>query len=122
MKFLAFLLVAASAWAQSAAPAADSVVLTIGDQKITQSQFERIVNTLPEQARAQAKSPEGRRKLADQLVELKLLSQEARTRKLDQTPDVKTRLEIENDQVLASAVYQALSTPDEASMHAFYDA
>lgn len=121
MKKLAFLFVAAaSAWAQ--APAADPVVLTVGDQTITQSEFERIVSTLPEQAQAQAKSPEGRRQLADQLVELKVLAQQARTQKLDQIPDVKTRLDIGSDQILASAVYRALATPDEAAMRAYYDA
>ncbi len=118
----ALLLSAASAWAQPAPPASDPVVLTVGDQKITQSEFQRVVSTLPEQARAQAKTPEGRRQLADQLVELKVLVQQARAQKLDQDPDVKTRLEINSDQVLASAVYHALSTPDEAAMHAYYEA
>lgn len=121
MKKLAFLFVAAaSAWAQ--APAADPVVLTVGDQKITQSEFERIVSTLPEQAQAQAKSADGRRQLADQLVELMVLAQQARAEKLDQVPDVKTRLEIGSDQILASAVYHALATPDEAALRAYYDA
>lgn len=123
MKTLALLLLAAaSAWPQQAPAASDPVVLTVGDQRITQSEFERIVSTLPEQAQAQAKSPEGRRQLADQLVELKVLAQQARAQKLDQIPDVKTRLEIESDQVLASAVYHALATPDEAALHAYYDA
>lgn len=121
MKKLAFLFVAAaSAWAQ--APAADPVVLTVGDQKITQSEFERIVSTLPEQAQAQAKSADGRRQLADQLVELMVLAQQARAEKLDQVPDVKTRLEIGSDQILASAVYHALATPGEAALRAYYDA
>ena len=56
------------------------------------------------------------------MVELKVLAQQARAQKLDQDPDVKTRLEINSDQVLASAVYHALSTPDEAAMHAYYEA
>jgi peptidyl-prolyl cis-trans isomerase C len=122
MKKLALLLAAASAWAQQAPASADPVVLTIGDQKLTQSQFERIVSTLPDQAKAQAKTPEGRRQLADQLVELKVLAQAARAQKLDQNPDVQTRLEIDSDQVLASAVYRTLSTPDTTAMHAYYEA
>jgi len=49
MKFTCLLLLAAlSAWAQpSPAAAADPVVLTIGTEKITQSQFEQILATLP---------------------------------------------------------------------------
>jgi peptidyl-prolyl cis-trans isomerase C len=122
MKKLALLLAAASSWAQQTPATADPVVLTVGDQKITQSQFERIVTTLPEQARTQAKTPEGRRQLADQLVELKVLAQLARAQKLDQDPDVQARLEIDAEQVLASAIYHTLATPDSAAMHAYYDA
>lgn len=121
-KFAVLLVAAVSAWSQQAPAGPDPVVLTVGDQKITKSEFERIVSTLPENAREQAKTPEGRRQLADQLVELKVLAQAAKAQKLDQTPDVKTRLEVDSDQVLASAVYRTLSSPDSAAMHAYYDA
>jgi peptidyl-prolyl cis-trans isomerase C len=122
MKIFAFLLAAGFTFAQQPPPAADPVVVTIGADKITQSQFEQIVATLPEQARTQAKTPEGRRQLAEQLVELKILSKEAKARKLDQTPAVKTRLTIEEDQVLASVLFQSLGTSDEVAIHAYYDA
>jgi peptidyl-prolyl cis-trans isomerase C len=122
MKIFAFLLIAASSMAQQPPPAADPVVLTIGTDKITQSQFEMILGTLPEQARAQAKTPEGRRQLAEQLVELKILSKEAKARKLDQSPDVQARLTLESDQVLASVMFRSLGTSDEAAIHAYYDA
>jgi peptidyl-prolyl cis-trans isomerase C len=122
MKKLALLLAAVSAWAQQTPAAADPVVLTVGDQKITKSEFERIVSTLPEQAQTQAKTPEGRRQLADQLVELKVLAQLARAQKLDQDPDVKARLDVGAEQILASAIYHTLATPDSAAMHAYYDA
>ncbi len=122
MKTFAFLLAGVSVFAQQPPPAADPVVVTIGLDKITQSQFEMIVSTLPEQARTQAKTPEGRRQLAEQLVELKVLSREAKARKLDQSPAVQARLDIQADQVLASAMFQSLGTSDEAALHAYYDA
>jgi peptidyl-prolyl cis-trans isomerase C len=128
MKTFAFLLAATLAqqlpvaYAQQPPPAADPVVVTIGTDKISQSQFEQIVATLPEQARTQAKTPEGRRQLAEQLVELMILSKEAKARKLDQSPAVQARLTIQTDQVLASALFQSLGTSDEAAMHAYYDA
>jgi peptidyl-prolyl cis-trans isomerase C len=109
---------AALAWAQTP----DTVVLTVGNEKLTQAQFERIVATLPEQAQAQAKTPEGRRMIADRLAELKTLAQEARARKLDQKPEVQAQLSIETDQVLASAVYQTLGSADDAAVRAYYDA
>src|SRR5580658_16646 len=128
MKTFAFLFAATLAqqlpvaFAQQPSPAADPVVVTIGTDKITQSQFEAIVASLPEQARNSAKTPEGRRQLAQQLVELKVLAKEAKARKLDQTPAVQTRLTIQIDQVLASALFQSLGTSDEAAVRAYYEA
>ena len=120
MKF-AVLLVPALVLAQQAPPA-DPVVLTVGNEKLTKSQFEQIVGSLPAQAQQQAKSPEGRRQLAEQLAELKTLAHEARARKLDQSQQIQTRLALETDQVLASAEYQDLGKADDAAMHAYYDA
>ena len=124
MKTFAFLL-AAAAFTQGQQPppaSADPVVVTIGTDKITQSQFEMIVASLPEQARTAAKTPEGRRQLAEQLVELMVLAKEAKLRKLDQKPAVQTRLTIQADQVLAGAMFESLGTSDEAALHAYYDA
>jgi parvulin-like peptidyl-prolyl isomerase len=115
------LLGSALMWAQ-APPSADTVVLTIGSEKLTQQQFEQIVATLPEQAQAQAKTPEGRKMIADRLAELKTLAQEARVRKLDQTPEMKARLSIQADQALAGELYQAMGSADEAAIRAYYDA
>jgi peptidyl-prolyl cis-trans isomerase C len=115
------LLGAALGWAQAPA-SADTVVLTIGNEKLTQAQFEQIVATLPEQAQAQAKTPEGRKVIADRLAELKTLAQEARARKLDQKPEVQAQLAIEADQVLAGAEFQSLGSADDAAMKAYYDA
>src|SRR5580658_11238298 len=129
MKTFAFLLAAAAltqalpvAFGQQPPPAADPVVVTIGADKITQSQFEMIVASLPEQARTAAKTPEGRRQLAEQLVELMVLAKEARVRKLDQKPAVQTRLTIQADQVLAGAMFDSLGTSDEAALRAYYEA
>jgi peptidyl-prolyl cis-trans isomerase C len=127
MKFTCLLLLAAlAAFAQPApAPAgADPVVLTIGTEKFTQVEFEQILATLPEQQRAAGQTPEGRRKIAEQLVDLKLLAQAARAQKIDQAPVMKMKLVLSVDQVLAGAMFQTLGTTglDEAAMHAYYDA
>jgi peptidyl-prolyl cis-trans isomerase C len=127
MKSLPFLLgsvllSAASLWGQSTA--SDPVVLTVGSEKITQSEFQEIISTLPAQQQAQLTTPEARRSLAEQLAELKVMAQEARARKLDQSPAVKARATLQMDQILASAVYQQLSAgdPDEAALRAYYAA
>ena len=128
MKHLTFLLLAtALAWGQQAppliaAPAADPVVLTVGAEKLTQSQFEQILATLPAQSKATAQTPAGKRQLAEQLSELLMMAQEARVHKLDQEKEVQTRITLVTNQALANAEYQAMGKPDEASLHAYYDA
>jgi peptidyl-prolyl cis-trans isomerase C len=128
MKSLPFLLGSlvlsvGSSWGQQAAPA-DPVVLTVGSEKITQSMFQEIISSLPAQQQAQLTSPEARRSLAEQVAELKVMAQEARARKLDQSPAVKAKAELQMDQILANAVYQQLTAgdPDDAALRAYYAA
>jgi len=125
MKSLPFLLSAVALWGQQAAPiAADPVVLTVGSEKITRSMFQEIIDSLPAQQQAQLSTPEARRSLAEQVAELKVMAQEARMRKLDQSAAVKAKVALQADQILASAVYQELTAgdPDDAALRAYYAA
>ena len=89
----------------AAATSADPVVLTIGTEKITKSQFEQIfaqiVEQMPPERRAAAQAPQAKRQLAEQLAELKALAQEARREKIDQTPEAKAQLAMRSDQLVA---------------------
>src|SRR5439155_26751778 len=99
------------------------VVLTVGDEKMTVGEFEKFVDTLPEQYRAQARGA-GKRQVADQLVGLKTLAQEARKRKLDQDPSYKTQLAFQAENLLAGTLYRDLSTNlklAEADVRKYYD-
>ncbi len=104
----------------------DTVVLTIGDLKITKAQFEAIVaDNLNDQQRAQAQTPAGRRRIAESLAQISALAQEARARKLDQKPKVQAQIKLQTEQVLASATFQDLAEsikPDDAMLQAYYDA
>src|SRR5579884_1895902 len=103
---------------------ADPVVLTVGDRKITKSQFEAIVATLPENQRTQISSPAERRKLADEIAGMEALAFEARTRKLDQTPPVQQMLRMQSDSVLANALVRQQMAADHANptaLHQYYD-
>ena len=124
MKKLILLLATALAWGQQKSPVtpADPVVLTVGTEKLTQSEFEQILSTLPAQSKATAQTPAGKRQLAEQLSELLMMAQEAKAHKLDQDRDVKTRMALVINQTLANAEYQALGKPDDAALHAYYEA
>ncbi len=105
------------------AAADDSIVLTVGTEKITRTQFEEFINGLPEQVQVQARGP-AKRQLAEQIAELKTMAQEARKRKIDQTPAMKQQIAIQIDKTLASALYQELmnsAKTDDAALRAAFE-
>jgi peptidyl-prolyl cis-trans isomerase C len=105
------------------AVSADTVVITVGAEKLTRAQFEDLLNALPENVRATAAgSGRGKRQLAEQLAEVLAIAQEARKRKLDQTPAVQQIIALQTDQVLAGVLARQISEkPDEAALHAYFD-
>jgi peptidyl-prolyl cis-trans isomerase C len=103
----------------------DEAVLTVGDDKITKSQFDMILSTIPPQQQATAQTPKGRRDIADKLAEILLLAQEAKAEKLDQTPKIQTQIMLSTNQLLANLMYRDLAEngkPDDAMLHAYYEA
>lgn len=125
---------AVPARSQAPAPAAtftdpDPVVLTIGKEKITKSEFERlyaeITKSIPAEQRGALQGPGGKRQLAEQLAELKAMAQEARLRKIDQQPEIQEQIAMRVDQLLASTFYQQMGNSvkiDEAAAKTYYDA
>ena len=129
MRITLVLLATAIAWAQQPqAASADPVVLAVGNEKITRSQFDKIMeqvtSQMPPERKAQAGSPQGRRQMAEQLAEMMAMAQEARAKKLDEDPETKVQMQVRNDQLLATALYQQIARdlkPDDAAEHAYYD-
>ena len=112
----------------AAAASTDPVVLTVGTEKITRSQFEQIFeqvsSQMPPERRASAQAPQAKRQLAEQLAELKALAQEARRQKLDQTADAKSQLAMRADQLIAGLLFQQISKtakPTPTDLKAYYD-
>lgn len=85
----------------------DKVVITIGDWKITAQDFENFVSCLPPEVQATARGP-GKRAIAEEMVRLKLLANEARMRKLHETERYRRQLEIMRDNVLVGLLLQEL--------------
>jgi peptidyl-prolyl cis-trans isomerase C len=106
----------------AASVGSDTVILTIGTEKVTRGQFEELLAALAEGGHP-AVTATARRQVAEQLGELTALAQEARKRKLDQSPEVKQLIMIQTDQVLAGSLAKDLTEkPDEAAARAYYDA
>ncbi|HLH44758.1 MAG TPA: peptidylprolyl isomerase [Bryobacteraceae bacterium] len=90
-------------------------------EKVTKAHFERIVSTLSEQGQEQAKTPEGRRQIAERLAQLVVLAGEARARGINRTAEVETRIEIQTDQALGNALLTALTKPTETALRGYYE-
>ncbi len=101
----------------------DKVVLTIGAEKITAGEFDQLIEALPEQARAQIRGPR-KRQFAEQLVQVKVMYQEAHKRKLDENPAVQRQLELQRENLLASLLLQDMTANaqvDDATAQQYYE-
>lgn len=81
---------------------AESILATIGDQKITDKDLQVKLEALPPQYVSFYSSSEGKRKLLDQLVQQKLFYLEAKAKNFEQDPDVQTALEKMKEEVLTN--------------------
>ena len=105
-------------------PGSDPVVMTIGDEKIYKSTFERLINSLPDAMKARINAPGGKKDIAEQVLTMKALAQEARRRGMDKSPDTKELLAFQMDSALANTLARELSTavkPDDAAAKAYYE-
>ena len=99
--------------------ATNPVVLTVGTEQITKSDFEAFLAGLPDQVKAQMASIPKKR-IAEQIADIKIFAAEARRRNLDKTPMAK----IEVEQALASSLFrdiQGKTNANEADMQAYYE-
>jgi parvulin-like peptidyl-prolyl isomerase len=115
---------ATAAQVQSPASSGNSKpVLTVGSEKISAEEFEAFIEALPDQYKQQARGPM-KRQVAQDLVRVRLLADEARRRGLDKDKTTQNRIAFTIDNMLAGAVYKELldSTPiDDAAMRKYYD-
>lgn len=118
--------VAKPAAVPAAAPA-EPVVFSAGLMKMTKSEFDTLVKNLPESLRTQlaVETPQGRRRFAEQLGEIAQYASEAKKRGLDSTPTAKAQALLQQQNLMASLLYQHLletSKPTEAASRAWFDA
>jgi len=86
-------------------------------------EFRPIIGPAAEQVRASARGP-NKRQFAENLVRIKILSQEARKRKMDETPAVQHQIELQKDNLLANALFQDMTANvkvDDATAKQYYE-
>lgn len=83
------------------------VLAKVGKERITDKDLEMLFEKIPEPYRARYESPEVKKEIVMRLVEVKMMAQEARDRKLDKQDDVKLKLEFMSDQILAKELEDA---------------
>lgn len=101
----------------------DKVVLQVGSESITAKEFDNLIEGLPEQVRTQARGPM-KRQVAEQVVRLKLLAQEARKKGLDKEKSMVARIQFSTENLLAGAAYKDIqdnTKVDEAAARKYYD-
>jgi peptidyl-prolyl cis-trans isomerase C len=101
----------------------DTVILTVGAQKMTKAQFETLLSALAQNGHAAA-TPAARRQVAEQYGELETMVQEAHKRKLDASPEVKQMMAIQTDSFLANTLAKQISEESQladSDLHAYYD-
>jgi peptidyl-prolyl cis-trans isomerase C len=99
-----------SAWSQSPTSSSEAkesnpgerVVISIGNQKLTAQEVERTVEALPPESQA-FYSGQGRKFLPQYLVQMAILSDEARKHGLQADPQVQEAIKIVTDAILANA-------------------
>jgi peptidyl-prolyl cis-trans isomerase C len=101
----------------------DTVVLQVGETKITAGQLDALIDVYPVNQQIFARGP-GKQQFADTLVRMLVLADEARKRKLDETEKFKEQLRFSESNLLAQTLSAALPNEiptDDAALHKYFD-
>jgi len=99
------------------------VVLTIGTEKITDKQFDSFIDALPDQVKTQARGPM-KRQVAEQMVRVQLLADEAKKRGIDKSPAFQAKAKFQYETMLANEVFTEMQgevKSDDAALRKYFD-
>jgi parvulin-like peptidyl-prolyl isomerase len=99
----------------------DTVVLKVSDQQFTKAELDFLFANLNPQAQ-RAMATQGRKQLGDQFALVIMLSQQAHSHHLDQTPEFQRRAAVQRQQLEAQAAYdeivkQAMVSPEDVNQY-----
>lgn len=102
------------------------VLAKVGDQEITREFLDHIIETIPEESRVPFLTPDGRKKILEEVVSFMLFAQAAKAEGIDKEPAIKTRLNYAATEYLAREFFRrqlAKAPPiSEEDLKAYYDA
>jgi len=99
------LLISSMVCAQPPIQAGD-VLATVGDIKISREMLDNVISTIPEENRVPFLTPDGQKKILDEVVSFVLLSEAARKQGMDQEPAIRTRLDYAQREYLAREYFR----------------
>ena len=101
------------------------VVAKVGDRTITLGDYAATLERMDQFDRLRYQSPERRKELLQEIIDVELLAQDARKRKLDQEPETQQAIrQVLRDAILADAKRDLPAPADipEAEVRAYYEA
>lgn len=100
----------------------ETIVMHVNGEPVTEREFNAFLAQAPAQAQGFYASPQGRRLLADELVKLKSLEQEAERLGIEKDPETRTRLSMTRTNILAGLALRRLVPPmTDAKLRAEYN-
>jgi len=111
---------------KTAAAAPETVLVRIGDEKITPATVQARLDELPEQVRTTFTTPEGKQRLLERIVEERVWLAAAQKKGVADRPEVKRQLEQQRRDLLVrtyvNEVMSANPAPSDSEARAYYDA
>jgi peptidyl-prolyl cis-trans isomerase C len=100
------------------------VLATVGGHEITRAMLDNIIATIPEENRVPFLTPDGRKKILDEVVSFLLFAEAAKAEGIDKDPAIKTRLDYTQTEYLAREYFRRYLAKNpqvsEDDLQAFY--
>ncbi|MCA1960585.1 MAG: peptidyl-prolyl cis-trans isomerase [Desulfomonile sp.] len=110
--------------AAGSTPKEGDVVATVGTHAITRQMLDHIIDTIPEENRVPFLTPDGRKKILDEVISFMLFAEAAKAKGIDKEPAIKTRLDYTQTEYLSREYFrrQMAEIPpvSEAEMKAYF--
>ncbi|HEY0157765.1 MAG TPA: peptidylprolyl isomerase [Thermoanaerobaculia bacterium] len=87
----------------------EKVVMRVNGEAITDKDFAAFMSSVPDQQKPFYSTPQGRRALADEIVRIKALEQEAKRRGLAEDPAVQQQIAMARTQIIAAKALEKLA-------------